>query len=649
MTQINSDSIATPVFPESSKFTPLALGSVELMAGFWSTRQRINTEFTIPHVVKRLESEGWLPNFDLAAQGTVVGNRRGPQFADSEVYKFLEALAWEVGRAYSAGYNSLFQEVSERVSAAQEPDGYLHTLYGREGQQPRWSELEWGHELYCLGHLFQAAVARVRTGFGENDVLVETARKAADLVCVTFGADGIQSICGHPEIELGLVEFGRALSEPRYIEQARLFVERRGRGSLREHKWGRAYNQDDVPVREATSGRGHAVRYNYFTAGAIDVAVATSDECLFDSLRKQWQRTISRRTFITGGQGSRHQDEGYGLDWELTPDRAYSETCAGIASIMVSWRLLLQTGEAQYADLIERTLFNVIATSTDRTGTRFFYANPLQVREPGIVPDPSSTSPRAEASLRAPWFEISCCPPNIARTFASLNSLFATASAGGVQIHQFAGSRINTILGTGAKLELLVETNYPEDGTVTVHIVDAPATEVELSIRVPGWARDSELLVKLGDESSTQAVSPGYTSTVAKFVKGDKLELSLNLTPRVSLPDPRVDSQRGSAAIERGPIVYALESVDLPEGTDFDAIEIPATASIEYVSGRLLIEGVSRSIAENDWPYTPHPALVRQDQPLVLPLVPYFDWANKGPTKMRVFIPFTSTKEHSIV
>src|SRR5690606_11757002 len=225
------------------------------------------------------------------------------------------------------------------------------------GQGARWSDLEWGHELYCLGHLFQAAVARARTRPEADDGLLEVARRAADLGCGVFGDGGIRSVCGHAEVEVALAELARVTGEQRYLEQAKLFVDRRGHGVLADIEWGRGYFQDDVPVREAQVLHGHAVRANYLAAGAVDVAVETGEAELLDALRSQWERTVARRTYITGGQGSHHQDEAFGDDFELPSDRAYSETCAGVGSVMFSWRLLLATGEARYADLIERTLY----------------------------------------------------------------------------------------------------------------------------------------------------------------------------------------------------------------------------------------------------------------------------------------------------
>ncbi|KHL02744.1 glycoside hydrolase family 127 protein, partial [Sinomonas humi] len=281
------------------------------------------------------------------------------------------------------------------------------------------------------GHLIQAAIARGRT-HGE-DLLVTIARRAADHVCEAFGEDGIRRVGGHPEIELALAEFARYTGERKYLEQARLFIERRGHGTLGPIPFGAQYFQDDVPVREARAMSGHAVRALYLAAGGIDVAVETGDEGLLGALASQTAMTTARRTYITGGMGAHHEGESFGADFELPPDRAYSETCAGVGSVMVHHRLLLARGDEHCADLIERTLYNVVCASPAADGESFFYTNSLHQREEGTPPAPDRASPRAASSLRAPWFEVSCCPTNVARTLASLAAYIATRTEDGIQ------------------------------------------------------------------------------------------------------------------------------------------------------------------------------------------------------------------------
>ena len=645
---------SAPVAPSRSRLRPLGLDEVAIRGGFWGDRQEVNGRATLAHIAGWLEREGWLGNFDLAASGRLPEGRRGREFSDSEVYKYLEAVAWEIGRR--GGDDELeaqFRAVVARVAAAQESDGYLNTEFGRPGQEPRWSNLEWGHELYCLGHLFQAAVARTRTRPDADDGLVEIARRAADLVCRVFGEGGIESVCGHAEVEVGLVELARATGEERYLRQAQLFVERRGTGVLRDIEWGRSYFQDDIPVREADVLRGHAVRANYLAAGAVDLAVETADEGLLSALERQWTNTIARRTYVTGGQGSHHQDEAFGDDFELPPDRAYSETCAGVASVMFSWRMLLAQGDPRYADLIERTLFNVVATSPSAEGTAFYYANTLHQRRPGAPADSEEVSPRASSSLRAPWFEVSCCPPNVARTFASLAAYVATVDADGVQLHQYAPATIRTSLDDGREIALEVETAYPRTGSVRVRLLSGSAEPWTLALRVPAWAGEARLVVRDAGDAASDAdgataagadVGPGYATVRRAFAAGDVVELELPMAPRFTSPDPRIDAVRGCLTVERGPEVFALESVDLVEagvGTaDVADVVVDATVPPHERDGRVLVAVRERHPAIGPWPYGEEIEATRVGASAhEVALVPYHEWAERGPSTMRVWLP----------
>jgi len=603
-----------PVVPARGRLRPLGIDEVRIDDGFWAERQRVNGTNTLAHIEAKLESEGWLPNFDLAAAGTLPQGRRGREFADSEVYKYLEALAWEIGRTGDEDLEQRFRAIVARVAAAQEDDGYLNTRFGRPGQGERWSDLEWGHELYCLGHLFQAAVARGRTRPDADDGLLDVAVRAADLVCREFGSDGRDAICGHAEVEVGLAELARLTGDRRYLDQAALFVQRHGRHTLADIGFGRSYYQDDVPIRDADVLRGHAVRANYLSSAAVDVAVDAADADLLDALRSQWRRTVERRTYVTGGQGAHHSDEAFGEDWELPPDRAYSETCAGIGSIMFSWRLLLADGGPQYADLIERTLFNVVATSPAPDGRAFYYANTLHQRVPAQPADPDATSPRAQSSLRAPWFEVSCCPPNVARTFASLAAYLATADDDGVQLHQYASASVRTTLPDGTVAAFRVSTAYPADGRIRVTVVEDG--EWTLALRVPAWAAGAA--VRFGSEDAADA-APGSFALRRAFRAGDVVELDLPVAPRVTAPDPRVDAVRGCVVVERGPEVLALESVDF--GTD--VAEAVLTADPVEVDGRVSAEVLRRDTGES----------------ADVALVPYHSWAQRGPSTMRVWLP----------
>lgn len=634
-----------PVHPSEGALRPLGIEQVRLRGGFWADRQARNAAATIPHAYGWIARTGWLDNFHLAATGDLTGQRRrGREFSDSEIYKLAEAMAWEIGR----GGDAPLDELTSAIAGAQQPGGYLNTMFGRPGQGSRYSDLEWGHELYCYGHLIQAGVARLRTDV--EDELTGAALRAADHVCVEFGPNGRQGYCGHPGIEMALVELHRATGINRYLDQARLFVDRRGSASLAGIEFGRAYFQDDVPVRERTAFSGHAVRELYLACGAVDVAVETGDDKLLAAIVRQWERTVAARTYLTGGMGARHEGESFGEDFELPPDRAYAETCAGVASVMLSWRLLLATGEARFADLAERTLYNVLAASTSLDGRAFFYTNPLQQRVPGDPPDSAVPFPRAASGERAPWRTVSCCPTNVARTLASLAGYLATVDGEGVQLHQYASADIRT-----GEVELDVRTGYPWDGAVTVRIVDPGRRPWQLSLRVPAWAGEARLVTPEGAEP----VDPGYAVVSRSWRAGDEVRLELPTAPRWTVPDPRIDAVRACVAIERGPLVYCAESVDqavpadksLPAGeavcVELDLVAADRSASIverelpalgaEVVA--LDVSATVSPVAGAAWPYDPVRAA--DSRPITLTLVPYHLWANRGPATMRVWLPST--------
>ncbi|GIE54518.1 hypothetical protein Ani05nite_80520 [Amorphoplanes nipponensis] len=630
----------TPAAPGSGRLRPLGLREVTLRAGFWGRRQEINRSASLAHIEHWLEREGWLGNFDAAVAGRLPGARRGREFADTEVYKLLEAMAWEHGRTGDAGLDARFRAIVARVAAAQEPDGYLNTNFGRPGQAARYSDLEWGHELYSFGHLIQAGVARARA-FGP-DPLVEVAVRAADHVCEVFGPGGLAAVCGHPEIEPALVELYRVTGEPRYLRQAQLFVERRGHGVLADIEFGRSYFQDDIPVRDADVLRGHAVRATYLAAGAVDVAVETGDAELLAAVSRQWQATVARRTYLTGGMGARHQDEAFGEDFALPPDRAYSETCAAVGSIMLSWRLLLAHGDARYADLIERTLFNVIATAPSRDGTRFFYTNTLHQRELGAEPPEDAAVPRAASTLRAPWFKVSCCPTNLARTFASLAAYLATADDGGIQLHQYAAATLNVSLPGDRPVELEVDTDYPATGRVTVRVLRSPDDPWTLTLRVPPWAAGATVTAG----GHRRAAAPGWVRVERRFRAGETVVLDLPVGPRLTEPDPRIDAVRGCVAVERGPVVLCAESVDLPPGARLDALRLERdgglVAGLVDDAGQVVVTCRVGGEPEDGWPYrtvAPGGAAEALAPTVDVPLRPYHDWAARGPSTMRIWLP----------
>jgi DUF1680 family protein len=628
-----------PTNPSRGARRPLGLTEVTLTDGFWAERQRLNAEAVLPHILHWIERAGWLGNMRvLAAHGPATG-RMGREFSDSELYKALEACSWEAARSGHPLAQRTIADWGAMLAAAQAPDGYLNTNFGRPGQAPRYSDLEWGHELYCYGHLIQAGAARLRS-HGEDDLGAVVCR-VADHICQEMGPSGRNVVCGHPEVETALVELYRQTGRERYLAQAKLFIDRRGAGLLAPAPFGREYFCDHVPVRRAKVFEGHAVRALYLAAGAVDVAIETSDDVLLAAVIEQWRHTVAARTYITGGMGARHEGESFGDDFELPPDGAYCESCAAMASVMLAWRLLLATGEPRYAELAERTLHNAIAGAPAADGHSFFYVNPLQQRAAGPAPAPDAISPRAATGLRAPWFEVSCCPTNLSRLLASLGAYTATADNTGIHLELLTGAEIHTALPGGRRVGLRVATDYPWHGRVRVAVTESDGAPWQIGLRVPSWATGATLTV----DGQPRGVTAGqYARAERPWRPGDELILELPIAPRWTYPDPRLDAVRGTVAVERGPLVYCVESIDLPAGLDLDRLSVvtsapPRDAPAADQPAAVNVPAIAAAGDSRPWPYgsdrPAEPAATTQP----VRLVPFYARANRGPAAMRVFLP----------
>lgn len=586
---------AAPTTAARVALHPLGIGDVRI-GGFWADRQRANAS-AIPIGRQRLEEAGNLQNLRIAA-GQAEGEAVGPVFADSDVYKWLEAVAWEYARRPSDELLAMQREVTAVVAAAQSDDGYLNSVVQVRHRDQRYTDLPWSHEHYCAGHLIQAAVAQVRcTG---DTALLDVAVKLADHLADTFGEDRRHDVDGHPVIEMAAVELYRVTGDPRHLELARYFTDARGHGLMAGYGQEPTYFSDRVPVREATTVEGHAVRAVYLAAGAADVATEVGDDGLLDALGRQFDHMTATKMYVTGGLGSRWDREAFGDPYELPTDRAYAETCAAIGGVQWAWRMLLATGDARYADAIERMLFNGILSGVSLAGTEYFYVNPLQHRS-----DAHADGNRSPAHGRRGWFDCACCPPNVMRTLSGLEGYLATTDDEGVQLHQYAPGAV-----TAGETALTVETEYPWDGLVRVRVVAAPGP-FTLSLRVPAWAE--------GATVGGAPAGPGYARVQA--AAGDVVELRLPMEVRTTTAHPRVDAVRGCVALERGPLVYAAEQADHDTPVDDLRIDLAAPRSSEHRPD--LLGGVTVVTAGE------------------LTLVPYYAWANRGPAPMRVWIPTT--------
>ena len=633
--------VAGPAQPSAGTacLSPLPLASVELSdAGWWGKWQRLNRETTIPYGMTALETAGNIDNF-RRVQGLTEASYRGFVFNDSDLYKTLEAIAWSLASERDDTFQDYLDTCAAMLAAVQTRDGYVNTYVQGEPGRVAFADLAESHELYCAGHLFQAAVAEHRGTGGRQ--LLDVALRFANLLVNTFGDGRRHDYDGHPEVETALVELYRTTGTRAYLDLAKQFVEDRGHRLFVHDRRGHDYFQDSTPVRTTDRIAGHAVRALYLEAGVVDVAAETDDPGLLASSITRWQDMVDHKLYLTGGVGSRHKSEGFGDPYELPPDRAYCETCAAIASIQWNWRLLLATGESRFADLLERTLYNGFAAGTGRDGKSFFYSNPLQVRED------HAASNEEESGRRLPWYGCACCPPNIMRLLASLHHYVATSDAQGVQIHQYVDARFDlTATAAGARLEM--STRYPWDGDVALQILESASQPWTLALRVPAWA--TRATVSVNGSASDGSPVAGYLQLTRVWSAGDRVLLKLDMEPRVTYADPRVDAVRGCVAVERGPLVYCFEAADNP-GVDLattlwdPALPLVLTAIDGWpdvvalrVGGRTQTPSATSSVL-----YPPEPPEGVTQAPAHLVAIPYYLWANRATGPMRVWLPTVSS------
>ena len=645
-TALSAPALSAPALPTpgaAAALHPLDAGAARITGGFWHTRQQRNRVAGLRSGHAQLEASGTLENFRRVARAE-QGEASGMIFQDSDVYKWLEAVAFELGREDDAELRTMAREVTELVASAQLEDGYLNSVHTlRHSAEERYTNLAWNHELYCYGHLIQAAVALARNA-GEEKLLDVALRIVAHLRTV-FGPDLRQATGGHPVVEMALVELHRLTGREEILDLARFFLDVRGKGErFDDVSPGPGYFSADAPVRETVSVEGHAVRALYLFAGATDQAIEDDDAELLARCESVFADLLATKTYVTGGMGARWDWEAFGDPYEMTTDRGYAETCAAIGAIQWAWRLLLATGKPLYADAIERLLFNAFLAGVSLAGTEYFYVNSLQLRD-GAKADEG----RSIAHGRRGWFDCACCPPNIMRTFASLDHLVATQDAHGLQIHQYASGTWSA--GEGEEtLTVTTATDYPHDGRITVRVDAAPSAPSRLSLRIPDWSRGRARLTVDGD---TATVPSGEAVAVVEkvFAPGEEIALELDLTPRFIGTHHRLDASRGAVALERGPLVYAIENEDQVDDVTVDDAQIDPDvvpepgAPIDALDGavplRLAGSVVRSSPAADAWPYPVHGSddAVQERTAHTWTAIPYFAWGNRSVAAMRVWLP----------
>lgn len=623
---------------------PVPIGAVWIGDGFWRGWLDRLYDVTLPTQHAQCEATGRLDNIRRVS-GRVDAPFRGRYYDESDVYKWLEAASWALAGRDDRRLRAQVDALVDDIAAAQQPDGYLHTYFALERADQRYTDLINKHELYCAGHLIQAGIAHHRaTGAA---TLLDAAVRLADHIRAEFGPDARETADGHPEIELALVELARETGRHVYAEQARFFLEQRGRQPPR--LGGYRYLQDHEPAAEQQEIAGHAVRAVYLACGLADAGLELEDGTLWEAAERLWRSAYETKVYVTGGLGAHWAGESFGDAFDLPNRNSYAESCAAVAGVMWNWRLLAGSGEARYADWMETTLYNGMLAGLSLDGAHYFYPNPLSA---------------SAGHARVEWFECACCPPNLSRLLASLPGYLYGVSERALWVHQFVAGRVDADVPGAGRLSLEVETDYPWSGEILVTVRQAPEGPVELRLRVPGWCDAASLKVVPADsdpapspregegwgEGMAQQAAGEYTALRRVWAPGDRVTLRLPMPPRRLVSDPRVTANVGRVALARGPLVYCVESHDRP-GLEQDAFALPDNAAVatgpddERLPGMTLLDTTAVRL-----PGTPERGVLYQKvsgdgradgagtDRAPIRAIPYFAWANRGPSTMDVWL-----------
>lgn len=628
----------------SYRYTPVPFTSVTIEDAFWSPRIAINRNVTIPYDFQKCEETGRITNFDKAA-GWMEGDHEGIFYNDSDVYKIVEGAAYSLNIFPDANLDQYLDDLIAKFAGAQEADGYLYTVRtiaernhtperltaDREGLT-RWSNLRISHELYNVGHLYEAAVAHYRsTG---KRTLLDVALKSADHIDTTFGPGRRADVPGHQEIEMGLVKLFQVTGDRRYLDLAKFFLDERGYAhgrSLYVAHDNPGYMQDHLPVIEQTEAVGHAVRAVYMYSGMADVATLTNTEEYIKAIDTIWEDVVWRKLYIHGGIGARHKGEAFGDDYELPNLTAYAETCASIANAMWNYRMFLLHGDSKYFDVLERTLYNGFLSGIALTGNLFSYVNPLAFD--------GKFAYNRHSLERQPWFDCSCCPSNVVRFLPSLPGYAYAYDGDNIYVNLYIGSTATIELPTG-NVELTQSTEYPWDGAVSLTVEMTTPQEFTLLLRIPGWARNqpvpsdlyhyvdsvekSPTLLVNGEPEAIQ-FDRGYARIQRLWQSGDKVQLYLPMLVRRVGSHPRIEGNEGRVAIERGPILYCAEEADNRGG--MDDYHLPDSATLKVVPTPELLGGCVTLEAELG------------DETVTL--IPYHLWGQRSFGQMAVWLKRT--------
>lgn len=615
---------------------PIPFTQAEIADSFWQPRIQTAATVTVPYDFQQCEDTGRIANFDKAA-GALPGAHEGIFYNDSDVFKVVEGAAYALQVAPDDALEAYVDALIAKFAAAQEADGYLYTARTIHPQNPdercgptRWSNLGVNHELYNVGHMYEAAVAWYEATGKRN--FLEVVLKNAELIDEVFGEGKLRDVPGHQQIELGLARLYRCTGDAKYLRLAKFFLDERGQANGRE-LYG-PYCQDHLPITEQREAVGHAVRAGYQYAAMTDIAALCQDADYAAAVLALWDDVVSKKMSLTGGVGARHEGEAFGEAYELPNLTAYNETCAAQASIYWNQRLFLLTGESKYVDVLERTLYNGFLSGVGMDGRSFFYVNPLAC-------DGEYRFNREAHMTRRPWYGTACCPTNVVRLLPALGGYMVAQRDDQLYVNLYAAGTIRVQLA-GGEIGIEQRTQYPWDGVISIEVSAEQATEFTLKLRIPGYALGqpvpSSLYTSLSEEPAAVQLSvageetplemeSGY-ATIARCWQGKtRVMLRLPVVARRVVAHDAVAALRGQVALERGPLVYALESADNPgrvlELVLADESPVQAEHRADLLGGITTLRGR---------------ALDAGGQPVDFTAIPYYAWGHRGDGQMTTWL-----------
>ncbi|MDP6847201.1 MAG: glycoside hydrolase family 127 protein [Kiritimatiellia bacterium] len=632
-----SVSVANAAEKSDYPYQPVPFIDVKLTDTFWQPRIEVNRTVTIPFAFGKSEETGRIENFKVAGGLSKKAWTGGFGFNDSDVNKVIEGASYCLSVKKEPKLDSYLDNLISWYAAAQEDDGFLYTLWTarktvedykrvrcRPNEDDRWTNIHHAHQLYNVGHMYEAGVAHyLATG---KRTLLDVCIKNADLICKTFGPDGLQEPPGHQEIEIGLAKLYRVTGDRKYLDQAKFFLEMRGR-----HGGKKEYNQSHKPVLEQTEAVGHAVRANYMYSSMADVAALSGDKKYIAAIDRIWNNVVSKKLYVTGGTGSTNRGEAYGKDYELTNDKAYCETCAAIANVYWNHRMFLLHGDAKYIDVMERSLYNNVLSGVSFDGKLFFYTNVLAANESGRE--------------RKAWFGCACCPSNISRFIASVGGYMYAIREDAIYVNLYGQSQADIKLGKRT-VKLTQTSGYPWKGNVKITVSPDKPGKFTVKLRLPGWARNQpvpsdlyhvapgnktkwEFSCKVNGEDAETTLDAGYAAMTRDWKAGDTVEVDWPLTVQRILCNKKVEANRGRAAMQRGPVVYCVEHHEVSGGQDKVAnLVLPDDAPLavehrdDFLQGVTVITGTGQTAGK----------------PTKFTAIPYYAWANREKGEMAVWL-----------